>query len=298
MKLSFSIIVNGLLFCLCSVFLQGQVPVFNGQNAYTYLKKQCAFGPRAPGSSGHRECLQFLVDELNKTTDRVTEQSFYFTDFRDQKTHKLTNIISRYGTHQERIVLCAHWDTRPVADFDPDPENRRKPILGANDGASGVAVLLEIAHILKKSPAPMGIDIVLFDGEDSGIQGKNDTWCLGSRYYANHIETTVPRYGILIDMVGDKQLDLPVEINSMRFVPDLVDRVWSKAEQLSLPAFSRIPVYEIVDDHLELLKAGIPSIVIIDFNYPYWHTLEDTEDKCSPESLWIVGTLLLHLIYE
>ncbi len=279
--------------------LRGQVPEFDEIRAFEYLKKQCSFGPRSPGSSGHRKCLRFFIEELQKSADAVVEQPFLHTDFRNQKTHTLTNIIASFGKQGERILLCAHWDTRPWADFDPDPGNRDEPILGANDGASGVAVLLEIARILKQCPPPRGVDIVLFDGEDAGLEGQNDTWCQGSRYFAqNKGYDYNPRCGILIDMIGDKDLYLPVEGNSQKYAPELVDRVWTKAEEVGLSAFDRSVGFEMTDDHLELLKVGIPAIDIIDFDYPYWHTLQDTEDKCSPESLGIVGTLLLHLIYE
>jgi len=284
------------LFVSCS---QSQVPVFNETLAFEYLKAQCSYGPRNPGSQGHRQCLNFLVQELRKSADAVVEQPFMHTDIRTRKTHTLTNVISSFGTQGERILLCAHWDTRPWADRDPDPKNHDKPLLGANDGASGVAVLLEVARLLRLHPPPRGVDIVFFDGEDSGEYGNDESWCLGSRYFARNKRFDYhPKYGILIDMVGETNLHLPVEVNSQTHAPDLVDRVWKKAEKLNLPAFDRSRGPEIIDDHLELLYVGIPTIDIIDFDYPHWHTLQDTEDKCSPESLGIVGTLLLHMIYE
>lgn len=277
----------------------GQVPEFDGDGAFEYLRRQCAFGPRYPGSQGHRECLDFMVEELGGNADAVVKQPFLFTDPRSGRTLSLNNVIASFGSQGERILLCAHWDTRPWADSDPDPANREKPILGANDGASGVAVLLEMANVLKANPPPVGIDIVLFDGEDSGIQGRDDTWCQGSRYFArNRRSGYFPQYAILLDFVGDRDLHFPVEANSLRYAPDVVDRVWSKAESLGLTVFDRSLGPEMIDDHLELLKVGIPAVDIIDFDYPYYHTLEDTEDKCSPESLGIVGTLLVHLIYD
>ena len=284
---------------LLTVSCGGQVPEFDGDRAFAYLKQQCAFGPRHPGSEGHRQCLSFMVEELRGNADAVVKQPFLFTNPRSGETFSLNNVIASFGSRGERILLCAHWDTRPWADSDPDPANREKPILGANDGASGVAVLLEMAHILKAHPPPMGVDIVLFDGEDSGLQGRDDTWCQGSRHFARNKRTGYfPEYAILLDFVGDRDLHFPVEANSLRYAPDVVDRVWSKAESLGLTVFDRSVGHEMIDDHLELLKVGIPAVDIIDFDYPYYHTLEDTEDKCSPESLGIVGTLLVHLIYE
>ena len=284
------------LFASCS---HSQVPTFDQFHAFEYLTKQCSFGPRNPGSEGHEECLRYLVEELRQYADDVVKQPFFQAIPVTKKSVTLTNVIASFGRQGQRILLCAHWDTRPVADFDPKPENRDKPILGANDGASGVAVLLEIARILKQHPPPVGVDIVLFDGEDSGIEGRSDTWCLGSRYFARNKRFDYhPRFGLLLDMVGKRNLHLLVERNSDRYAPELVDRVWSKAEEIGLQAFDRRLGPEMIDDHLELLNVGIPTIDIIDFDYPHWHTLEDTEDKCSPESLGIVGTLVLHLIYD
>ena len=296
-KIHYLIITSLLL--LCTSCSRGQIPSFDQDRAFVYLKKQCEFGPRNPGSEGHRRCLEFLVEELQRTADSVVKQPFFFTNYRNKQTSTLNNVIASFGRHGERILLCAHWDTRPWADQDPDSTNRDKPILGANDGASGVAVLLEIAQVLKQHPPPRGVDIVLFDGEDAGLQGQDETWCQGSRYFAQNKQVSYqPRWGILLDFVGDKDLHFPIEGNSQKYAPDLVDRVWSKAEALGLSAFDRSVGYDIIDDHLSLLDVGIPTIDIIDFDYPYYHTLQDTEDKCSPQSLGIVGTLLLHLIYE
>lgn len=278
---------------------RSQVPVFDAARAFSALEKQCSFGPRNPGSEGHRRCLEYLENELRLYADAVVRQPFRWTSPHDGKTHTLTNIVASFGMSGERILLCAHWDTRPFADFDPDPANRKKPILGANDGASGVAILLEIARVLRMKRPRIGVDIVLFDGEDSGLEGQSDSWCEGSRYFARNKQWSYePGSAVLVDMVGDRDLRLPVERGSQRYSPDLVNRVWEKANELGLYAFEKTPGPEVVDDHLRLLEVGIPAIVIIDFDYPYWHTLGDTPDKCSAESLGIVGTLLLHVIYE
>jgi glutaminyl-peptide cyclotransferase len=280
--------------------LYGKVPVFRKDAAFAYLEKQCSFGPRVPGSAAHQKCLDFLTAELKKAGSDVVRQPFFDRDAFSKKNVALTNIIASFeSVRKNRLMFCAHWDSRPVADQDPEPSNRKKPVLGANDGASGVAVLLEIARILKTSPPPVGVDLVLFDGEDGGTEGRLTDWCLGSRYFAAHWpRASFPKYAVLIDMVGDKDLTLPIEINSRRFAPDVVDMAWTKARTLGLKPFLDTDGYEIVDDHLELIKAGIPAIDIIDLDYPYWHTVQDTPDKCSPESLETVGTLLLHLIYD
>ena len=290
----FLLLVN--LLASCS---KSQVPDFNQEQAYNYLLEQCDIGYRFPGSEGHQKCLDYLYAELKKYTEAVVKQPFPFTDPRTGKTYQLHNIISSFGQQPNRILLCAHWDTRPVADQDPDPHNRNKPILGANDGASGVAVLLEIARLMKSNPPPLGVDIILFDGEDSGVEGSNDTWCRGSNYFAQHKRSDYfPQYGILLDMIGDRDLQIPVEGYSQKYIPGIVDKVWTKAEELNLTVFEREKQFYMVDDHLELLKVGISCVDIIDFTYPPWHTVEDTPDKCSPESLGIVGKLLLHLLYE
>jgi glutaminyl-peptide cyclotransferase len=278
---------------------EGQVPIFDKNSAFEYLKRQCAFGPRSPGSKGHADCMAFLEAEFRRTAAQTVLQAFTARDFLSNRIVRMGNVIASFGRQGERLLFCAHWDSRSAADNDPDPGNRDKPVPGANDGASGTAVLLELSRILKRYPPPRGVDLVLFDGEDGGLEMNLETWCLGSRYFAAHRRNDYkPRYAVLLDMIGDRDLSLPVEANSRKFAPAVVETVWGKARELGLPAFESRIGYEVVDDHLELLKSGIPAVDIIDLDYPYWHTTHDTEDKCSPESLWTVGTLLLHLIYE
>lgn len=278
---------------------RSQVPGFDENRAFTLLEQQCAFGPRNPGSEGHKQCLDFLFKYMKERADQVVKQPFMFTDPRTGKSYLLHNVIASFGKGGRRILLCAHWDTRPLADYDPDPSKRGQPIPGANDGASGVAILLEIAELLKKSPPALGIDIVLFDGEDSGEEGVAETWCRGSTFFArNKLSSYQPEFALLVDMVGDRDLRLPQEANSRRYAPQLVDRIWKKARDLGFTEFTSDVGEEILDDHLPLLETGIPAVDIIDFDYPYWHTISDSPDKCSPASLGIVGTVLLHLIYE
>ncbi|MFQ6116043.1 MAG: M28 family peptidase [bacterium] len=264
------------------------------------MVKQCEFGPRVPGTEAHRECLDFLVSQLQQFGAKVIRQPFLQKVPRINKTVTMTNIIASFGLEKpERILLGAHWDTRPWADQDPVLANREKPIIGANDGASGVAVLLEIARNIQISEPIFGVDIILFDGEDSGLSGQTDSYALGSQYFARNKDFQYrPLYGILLDMVGDKDLQIYQEENSIAYAPQIVEKVWNRAQSLNLPAFIPTPGYEVTDDHLPLLQVGIPCIDIIDFNYDYWHTLEDTPDKCSPESLKQVGQLVLSLLYE
>lgn len=280
-----------------------EIPAFDEENSFQYLLAQVAFGPRNPGSEGHQNCRNYLVNELKKFTSRVNEQAFLHYDGLTGRTLTLTNIIAQFNPGTEpRILLSAHWDTRPRADRDPDPANRNRPILGANDGASGVAVLLEVARQLSLNPPPIGVDIVFFDGEDYGREGYSDEYFLGSRYFVKNNQTFFPRYAILLDMVGDKNLKIPIEGNSWQFAPDVVHKVWKQAEMSGKNQFINTVDGFINDDHVILNQGGIPAIDIIDFAYPdeshrYWHTLQDTPDKCSPQSLGVVGEVLLALIY-
>jgi glutaminyl-peptide cyclotransferase len=279
-------------------------PAFSGQRAYGFLLNQTSFGPRNPNSKGHKECLGFLATKLRTCAREVRLQDFSHTGYGGEIL-RLTNIIAAFNAEaQPRILLCAHWDTRPRADQDPDPEKREKPILGANDGASGVAVLLELATLMKEDPPPIGVDLVLFDGEDYGTEGDHASYLLGSRYFArNRPSTYLPRFGILLDMVGDTYLELPREGYSVRYAPDIVDLVWNTARGLGISQFAPDVGSEIIDDHLPLNDAGIKTIDLIDFDYPdasnrFWHTHQDTPEHCSPQSLEAVGTVLTHLIYS
>lgn len=275
-------------------------PIFDAQHAFAYLEKQCAFGPRPPGTAAHRKTQAYLFAELQKYTDTVVLQPLEFQA--DGKTLHLNNILAEFGKGGgETLLLAAHWDTRPMADQDAVPENRDKPILGANDGASGVAVLLETARILKEHPPPRRIVIVLFDGEDYGPS--TDNMFIGSRFFASALKTRTyqrwkPDYGILLDMVGDKDLQLPIERFSWDANREFAEALWHRARELGLTVFQPRLGPAIMDDHVPLIQAGIPMVDIIDFTYPYWHTLEDTVDKCSPKSLEIVGTLVLSVIYQ
>jgi hypothetical protein len=276
------------------------VPEFNGQSAYSFLLKQCSFGPRDPGSDGHQNCRDYLAKTLEGYADRVSRQEFTMTFGLPIKTVLATNIIAAFQPqNSSRVLLCAHWDTRPWADRDPDPRNRKKPILGANDGASGVAVLLELARILHKHEPKIGVDIVLFDGEDAGLKGSELNWIQGSTYFADTIDPEYqPEYGILLDMIGDADLAVYKEAISWEEAPSVVKHVWEKAEKLNLDVFKSDIRYAVLDDHIPLLEAGILCVNLIDFDYPYWHTIADTPDKCSASSLGKIGALLIDLIYN
>ena len=280
------------------------VPNFDKGNAFRYLVEQCEFGPRNPGSNGYKQCLDYLQKTLSGFADTILLQPFVLDDLVNEKSYDLTNIIARFKVDApQQLLIGAHWDTRPWADEDPDTEKRNDPIIGANDGASGVAVILELARILNASPPPIGITLVLFDGEDMGRSGTPKSYAQGSLAFAKDLPIEKPDEAIILDMIGDAELHIPIERNSYRQNRQLVKKLWTMAEELSLDAFESRIVYTLYDDHVPLwVEAKIPAVDIIDFNYPnsyanYWHTTQDLPENCSAESLGQVGTLLVHYIY-
>jgi len=280
------------------------VPNFDKGNAFRYLVEQCEFGPRNPGSNGYKQCLDYLQKTFSGFADTILLQPFVLDDLVNEKSYDLTNIIARFKVDApQQLLIGAHWDTRPWADEDPDTEKRNDPIIGANDGASGVAVILELARILNALPPPIGITLVLFDGEDMGRSGTPKSYAQGSLAFAKDLPIEKPDEAIILDMIGDAELHIPIERNSYRQNRQLVKKLWTMAEELSLDAFESRIVYTLYDDHVPLwAEARIPAIDIIDFNYPnsyanYWHTTQDLPENCSAESLGQVGTLIVHYIY-
>lgn len=269
--------------------------LFDSERAYRELVHQCEFGPRVPGTPAHERCGEWLAEELGARADEVSVQRFRAKA--GGRWVPLANIAATFNPEGTRhILLCAHWDTRPTADHDPDPAERGKPIIGANDGASGVAVLLEIARALKAQPPKQRVMIVLFDGEDYGPSAAD--MFLGSRAFAESYSGPPVDWGVLLDMVGDRELRLPYEQYSFDRAPTVVDRIWGAAERAGSTAFVREPGPSVLDDHVFLLREGIPCIDVIDFDYPHWHTQADTPDKCSPDSLGQVGRAVLRAIAE
>lgn len=305
MKSLFNLVKTAMLFLpFTLLFCAQNTPEFDAENAFKLLEKQVAFGPRNPGSEGHAKCAEWLFEQLESAADYTYKQPFTHHDPRQDTTINMVNIGASFNIKaKKRVLLCAHWDTRPMADKEQGAE-RSKPILGANDGASGVAVLLEIARVLQKNKPEIGVDIVLFDGEDYGPEGNLDEYFLGSKYFAkNKMAGYKPAYGILLDMVGDANLELPMEYNSMQFARPVMEKVWSVAEDLGYTQFKRKMGAVVNDDHIPLIEAGIQCIDIIDFAYPdntnrYWHTMQDTPDKCSPTSLKVVGQTVLEVIFR
>jgi len=280
-------------------------PDFDEDHAFEYLVAQCDFGPRNPGSEGYYACLDFIINELDQSADDIILQEFRYQEQRYRKRYDLQNIIARFNPDASfQTIISAHWDTRPWADQEDNRRDRNQPIIGANDGASGVAVLLELAKIMGETPPPIGVNLVFFDGEDLGVPGENETYCQGSRYFAKNLPIPRPDEAINLDMVGDKQLHIPVEKYSLEYNPNLVRYLWGRADDMGLDAFDITPQYAIYDDHVPLHEiAGIPAINLIDFKYPnpyanFWHTMNDVPENCSAESLEQVGKLMVDYIYN
>jgi len=272
---------------------------FNEYQAFSYLQEQVAMGPRYPGSTGQIVCRDWLVYKSEQYADTVIVQEFQAYRPDNDTWVSSYNIIARFSPeNNDRIMLSTHWDTRPISDM--DPFNSKKPVPGANDGASGTAVLIEIMDIVSSLDLDLGLDLVFWDAEDMGLAGSGQYFCQGSEYYANDPIQPIPQKGILIDMIGDADLQLPVEVNSIRYAPELVNEVWDLAIEMGYGhIFQKIMGQEIFDDHVPLNEiAGIPTINIIDFSYRHngrniWHTPKDLPVHCSPRSLKYVGDVLL-----
>ena len=272
-------------------------PTYSGELAFSFLEKQCEFGPRPPGSDAHEAMRDWLVEVLQGYADEVSVQQFTVLDTGGSEV-VLSNVIASFRLDaRERVLVGAHWDTRWIAERDPDEGNRDRPILGANDGASGVAVLLGLAAMMADRSPRVGVDLVFFDGEDGGDGGGFDSFCVGSTLFAGRMGDYAPIYAVVVDMIGDSDLSIPVEVNSMSACPSVVRTVWDAAERVGATSFTEESGTAVFDDHIPLIRAGVPSALIIDFDYTYWHTIEDTPDKCSPESLWEVGAVLAELVY-
>jgi Zn-dependent M28 family amino/carboxypeptidase len=250
---------------------------FDGQRAYADVQTQVEFGPRIPGSEGHAKIQAWMQEELVRARWQVEIQES------EALGHPIENVIARRSDEPPQIILGAHYDSRIFADSDPDPSQHTNYVPGANDGASGVAVLLELARSLPEETVPVWL--VFFDAEDNGRIAGWD-WILGSREFVKNNPVS-PRAVIIVDMIGDAELNIYKERNSN---PDLTDEIWDVAKGLGYES-KFIPEYKhsMLDDHTPFLQAGIPAVDIIDFDYPYWHTVQDTPDKVSPESLKAVG---------
>ncbi len=288
----------------CSQQESVEVPRFSGVKAFQYLEKQCEFGPRNPGSTGHKEFANYLENFLKERFDNILIQEFEYIEPVTESLRKGKNFIVQFNQDAKyRLLIGAHWDTRAISDQDKNIEHKTLPVLGANDGGSGTAILMTLYDMFTANEPPIGIDLVFFDAEDVGRSFEGNTFAIGSEFFSKNLPIKKPDFAIIVDMVGDKQLNLPIERFSYNIAPKKVKEIWDMAEDLSLNAFEKRIVEEIYDDHVPLWEnAQIPAIDIIDFKYPnlfynHWHTQQDIPENCSPKSLEQVGTLLLNYIY-
>lgn len=291
------------------------VPVFNQDSAYQYVKTQVEFGPRVPNTEAHNACADYFVACFSRFGAKVTEQKTDLKNYAGQLLRARNIIASYQPDKKDRVLLFAHWDTRPYADQDSDPSKHRTPIDGANDGASGCGVLLEIARQLQMKQPEIGVDIIFFDAEDWGTpvfeerRSSDSGYCLGSDYWAQHphVAGYTARYGILLDMVGAPNATFYKEAHSKRYASRLLNKVWEVGRTLGFGAyFINVDGGAIEDDHVQVIEhRNIPCIDIIHLDPSsktgfgdFWHTTSDTMENISKETLYAVGQTLLHIVYN
>jgi len=319
----FSVLLVAALFSSCKSnkqtteeVLQPVGPAFVADSAMAYCKAQCDFGPRTMNSKAHDLCEEWIVNKFKGFGLEVETQKADLTGWDGTKLHS-TNIIAHFNPQaQRRILICAHWDSRPWADNDPDSANWHKPVLAANDGASGVGVMLELARILQNDTTlAIGVDLVCFDAEDYGTpqwaekrEDSESTWALGAQYWAKNLpENYEPQFGILLDMVGGQGAKFYQEQFSLRYAASIVDKVWSAARHAGFSSlFTNEVGGGITDDHIPVNEAGIPTVDVIPFYPdcdqssfgPTWHTVNDDMEHLDINTLKAVGQTLIQVIYS
>jgi len=292
----------------CERSARASTTPFDGEIARGYVKTQLDFGARVPGTEAARKTGDWIVAQMRARADTVIEQRWNHVTAKGD-TLPLRNIFARFRPQAStRILYVTHWDSRPVSDQAEDPAKRSLPVPGANDGASGVALFIALGDLLKKTPPTVGVDLLFVDGEDYGTFGPPDVdVLLGSTYFAAHLpDGYQPIFGVLFDMIGDADLSIPQEANSVKRAPEVVSRVWDTAAKLGYQRYFPPTLgYEVTDDHIPLLDKGLRVIDVIDLDYlgppgsgkpNYHHTPEDTLDKVSAQSLKVVGDVAYALI--
>lgn len=283
--------------------------IFSADSAFAYIADQVAFGPRVPGTEAHTACAGWLEKTMRSFGHDVIVQKAMLTTYNGKK-FEAKNIITTINPEaKNRVLLLAHWDSRPVADHDPNPEKRNTPILGADDGASGVGVLMEIARKLSTQPVNYGVDIIFFDLEDYGVTEKEDSWCLGSQYWSKkpHIPNYKADFGILLDMVGSHNATFYWEAYSKTYAPELLMKIWQTASVLGYGHyFKQADGGGITDDHVPVIEnLRIPVVNIVNYNPKnpkgfghYWHTHEDNLNVIDRSTLKAVGNTVMTVLYE
>ena len=296
-------------------------PEFSADSAYAYCKAQCDFGPRTMNSEAHERCGEWIVAKFRQFGLAVVEQKATLKGY-DGTPLKATNIIASYTPKQSteglpRILVCAHWDSRPWADNDPDSANWRKPVVAANDGASGVAVILELARLVSQADSlAVGIDFVCFDAEDWGVpqwsdaNDSGDSWALGAQHWAAnpHVKDYSARFGVLLDMVGGSGAKFFREGMSLHYAPEIVEKVWNAARVVGYSSlFPNSQGGMVTDDHIPVNdKLGIPTIDVIPYYEscpqstfgPTWHTVGDTMENIDPNTLKAVGQTMVQVLFS
>jgi glutaminyl-peptide cyclotransferase len=278
--------------------LPGATPLeLDGKRAMEYLERICALGPRISGTFPMHQQQELLRQHFEKLGGRVQLQEFTVQQVSRREPVLMINLlVSWFPERPRRVLFCTHYDTRPLADREPDPQRWRQPFLGANDGGSGVAFLMELAHHLPALKTPVGIDFAFFDGEEYIFDPRKDIYFFGSEQFAQRWQRQRPRpnyqAAILLDMIAGKNPHFPVEGHSAQLAGPLARQLWRTAQQLRCTAFQWRLGEFVRDDHLALLRVGIPTVDIIDFNYPHWHLLSDVPANCSPEGFLQVGRVL------
>ena len=273
----------------------------DGERAHARVVHQVEAGPRIPGTPGHAAVLAWIASECERLGGRVERQSW--TDSTIGRPLSLTNVIARFGPPRgRRLALVAHWDSRHVCDQDPDSARRGEPVPGANDGGSGVAVLLEIAELMRAKAPAVGVDLVFVDGEDQGEPGRPDSYCLGAREYAQRLATgspdARPAAAFVFDLVGDRDLQIHPEAQAAERAANLVALVLDGARATGARHFHPEVRWTLTDDHIPILDAGVPAVDILDFDYPAWHTHRDLPDQVSPQSLAEVAGVAAWIVYR
>ena len=279
-----------IIICICIIyiifFISGIANKFDGNRALEYAKYQVGLGPRIPGSLAHKQAAAWIISslEVNKWVVEIQEAVVSGVPIK--------NIIAKRGTGKPWIILASHYDSRIFADREKISSNQKLPVDGANDGASGVAILLELARVLPFTKSGQ-IWLVFFDAEDNGnIPGYD--WIMGSQYFVSNLDEK-PDQVVILDMVGDIDLNIYMERNSD---PEINNKIWGVANKLGYSQFIPSYKYNILDDHIPFINSGIKAVDIIDFDYPYWHTRYDTIDKISADSLKVVGETIIHWLDE
>ncbi|HLJ95631.1 MAG TPA: M28 family peptidase [Gemmataceae bacterium] len=277
----------------------GETPAvaFDPQRAMGYLESICKIGPRISGTEGMRQQQELVKKHFEAHGAKVEFQRFTARQLSQKQPVEMANlIVSWHPERERRVILCSHYDTRPIADQEPDPRQWTQPFLSANDGGSGVALLMELANHLGELKTEVGVDVVLFDGEEYIFDPKRDKYFFGSEHFGQVYRQERPKHryvaAVLLDMIAGKNARIPMEPFSVYNARALVDELWKVAAELRCTAFEKRPGQAVQDDHLALQRAGIPAVDLIDFSYPHWHRLSDVPENCSGESMQQVARVL------